>query len=71
MKDAANILIYVLALVGLITLIIHLHWAGAVGVACLIVKEIKPVSESADRVIARAQELWEKIKKRKEENSDE
>ena len=67
MKDAANILIYVLALVGLITLVIHLHWAGAVGVACILAKEIKPVSESADRVIARAQELWEKIKKRKEE----
>lgn len=75
MKDAANILIYVLALVGLITLVIHLHWAGAIGVACLIVKDIKPVSESADRVIDRILALWDKWKKNrkevKEENSDE
>lgn len=67
MKDLANIVIYALALVGLVTLIVHLHWAGAIGVAGILAKEIKPVSESADRVIARAQELWEKWKKRKEE----
>ena len=66
MKDAANILIYVLALVGLITLVIHLHWAGAVGVACLIVKDIKPASEAAERIVTAIQEWWEKRHKKEE-----
>lgn len=67
MKDLANILIYALALVGLITLIVHLHWAGAIGVAGILAKEIKPVSESADRVVEKACDLWDKWQKRKEE----
>ena len=67
MKHFINILIYALALVGLVTLIVHLHWFGAIGVACLIVKEIKPASEEADKVTEAIQQWWERRKENREE----
>ena len=67
MKHFINILIYALALVGLVTLIVHLHWFGAIGVACLIVKEIKPASEEADKVVEIIQKWWERRKENREE----
>jgi hypothetical protein len=33
MKDVLKIAIFVLAIVGLVTLIVYLHWLGAIGVA--------------------------------------
>lgn len=66
MKDVLKIVIFALALVGLVTLIVHLHWLGAIGVAVLVVKEIKPVSGSADRVVAKVQEWWDKRHKKEE-----
>ena len=71
MKHFINILIFALALVGLITLIVHLHWFGAIGVACLVIKEIKPASEEADKVIEQIQTIWEKWKNNKKERKNE
>ena len=67
MKHFINILIYALALVGLVTLIVHLHWFGAIGVACLVIKEIKPASEEADKVMEKIQAWWERRKENREE----
>ena len=75
MKDLLNIIIYVLALIGLVTLIIHWHWLGAIGVLGVVWNDIKPTSEAADRTIDRILALWDKWKQNrkevKEENSDE
>lgn len=67
MKHFINILIYALALVGLVTLIVHLHWFGAIGVLCLVIKEIKPASEEADKVVEIIQQWWERRKENREE----
>ena len=75
MKDVLKILIFALALVGMVTLIVHLHWLGAIGVLGVVWNDIKPTSEAADRTIDRILALWDKWKKErkevKEENSDE
>jgi hypothetical protein len=75
MKDVLKIVIFALALVGFVTLVIHLHWLGAIGVLGVIWTDIKPTSEAADRVIDRILTLWDKWKQNrkevKEENSDE
>ena len=75
MKDVLKIVIFALALVGFVTLIVHLHWLGAIGVLGVIWSDIKPTSEAADRVIDRILALWDKWqankKEVKEENSDE
>ena len=75
MKDVLKIVIFALALVGFVTLIVHLHWLGAIGVLGVVWNDIKPTSEAADRVIDRILALWDKWKKErkevKEENSDE
>lgn len=75
MKDVLKILIFVLALVGFVTLVIHLHWLGAIGVLGVVWCDIKPTSEAADRTIDRILALWDKWQKNrkevKEENSDE
>ena len=75
MKDVLKIVIFALALVGFVTLIVHLHWLGAIGVLGVIINDIKPTSEAADRVIDRILNLWDKWKANrkevKEENSDE
>lgn len=75
MKDVLKIVIFALALVGFVTLIVHLHWLGAIGVLGVIWNDIKPTSEAADRVIDRILALWNKWKANKkevkEENSDE
>ena len=75
MKDILKILIFALALIGLVTLIVHLHWLGAIGVLGVVWNDIKPTGESADRVIDRILALWDKWKQNrkevKEENSDE
>jgi hypothetical protein len=75
MNDVLKIVIFALALVGLVTLIIHLHWLGAVGVLGVIINDIKPTSEAAERTIDRILALWDKWKANrkevKEENSDE
>lgn len=75
MKDVLIILIFALALVGFVTLIVHLHWLGAIGVLGIIWNDIKPTSEAADRTIDRILALWDKWqankKEVKEENSDE
>ena len=75
MKDLLNIAIFALALIGLVTLIIHLHWLGAIGVLGVVWNDIKPTGEAADRVIDRILALWDKWKQNrkevKEENSDE
>ena len=41
MKDIIKILIFALALVGLVTLIVHCHWLGAIGVAGAVVTATK------------------------------
>ena len=75
MKDVLRILIFALALVGMVTLIVHSHWLGAIGVLGVIYNDIKPTSEAADRTIDRILTLWDKWKANKkevkEENSDE
>lgn len=75
MKDVLKIVIFALALVGMVTLLVHLHWLGAIGVLGIIWNDIKPTSEAADRVIDRILALWDKWqqnrKEVKEENSDE
>lgn len=75
MKDVLKIVIFALALIGMVTLIVHLHWLGAIGVLGIIWNDIKPTSEAADRVIDRILALWDKWQKErkevKEENSDE
>ena len=75
MKDVLKILIFALALVGMVTLIVHLHWLGAIGVLGVVWNDIKPTSEAADRTIDRILALWDKWqankKDVKEENSDE
>lgn len=75
MKDLLNIIIYVLALIGFVTLTVHLHWLGAIGVLGVIINDIRPTSEAADRVIDRILTLWDKWKANrkevKEEKSDE
>lgn len=75
MKDVLKIVIFALALVGMVTLVIHLHWLGAIGVATLVAKDIKPVSEAADKTVDNVLALWDKWqqnrKEVKEENSDE
>ena len=75
MKDVLKIVIFALALVGLVTLIVHLHWLGAIGVLGISWNDIKPTGEAADRVIDRILALWDKWKQNrkevKEENSDE
>ena len=75
MKDVLIILIFALALVGFVTLIVHLHWLGAIGVLGVVWNNIKPTSEAADRTIDRILALWDKWKQNrkevKEENSDE
>ena len=75
MKDVLKIVIFALALVGFVTLTVHLHWLGAIGVLGVIWNDIKPTSEAADRVIDRILTLWDKWQKNrkevKEENSDE
>ena len=75
MKDVLKIVIFALALVGFVTLIVHLHWLGAIGVLGVVWNDIKPTSESADRTIDRILALWDKWKQNrkevKEENSDE
>lgn len=75
MKDVLKIVIFALALVGFVTLVIHLHWLGAIGVLGVVWNDIKPTSEAADRVIDRILNLWDKWKANKkevkEENSDE
>ncbi len=75
MKDVLKILIFALALVGMVTLVIHLHWLGAIGVLGVVWNDIKPTSEAADRTIDRILALWDKWKQNrkevKEENSDE
>ncbi len=75
MKDVLKIVIFALALVGMVTLIVHLHWLGAIGVLGVVWSDIKATSEAADRVIDRILNLWDKWqankKEVKEENSDE
>ena len=75
MKDVLKIVIFALALVGFVTLVIHLHWLGAIGVLGVVWNDIKPTSEAADRTIDRILTLWDKWKQNrkevKEENSDE
>lgn len=75
MKDVLKILIFALALIGLVTLIVHCHWLGAIGVLGVVWNDIKPTSEAADRTIDRILVLWDKWqankKEVKEENSDE
>lgn len=75
MKDVLKIVIFALALVGFVTLVIHLHWLGVIGVLGVIWNDIKPTSEAADRTIDRILVLWDKWqqngKEVKEENSDE
>ena len=75
MKDVLKIVIFALALVGFVTLVIHLHWLGAIGVLGVVWNDIKPTSEAADRVIDKILNLWDKWKANrkevKEENSDE
>lgn len=75
MKDVLRIAIFALALVGMVTLIIHSHWLGAIGVLGVVANDIKPTSEAADRTIDRILTLWDKWKANKkevkEENSDE
>ena len=75
MKDVLKIVIFAFALVGFVTLIVHLHWLGAIGVLGVVWSDIKPTSEAADRVIDRILALWDKWKQNrkevKEENSDE
>ena len=75
MKDVLKIVIFALALVGMVTLIVHLHWLGAIGVLGVIWNDIMPTSEAADRTIDRILNLWDKWqankKEVKEEDSDE
>lgn len=75
MKDVLKIVIFALALVGMVTLIVHLHWLGAIGVLGVVWNDIRPTSEAADRTIDRILALWDKWqqngKEVKEENSDE
>ena len=75
MKDVLKIVIFALALVGFVTLIVHLHWLGAIGVLGVVWNDNKPTSEAADRTIDRILALWDKWKQNrkevKEENSDE
>ena len=75
MKDVLKIVIFAFALVGFVTLIVHLHWLGAIGVLGVIWNDINPTSEAADRVIDRILTLWDKWqqnrKEVKEEDSDE
>ena len=71
MKHFINILIYALALVGLVTLIVHLHWLGAIGVLGIIWNDIKPTSEAADRVIDRILNLWNKWQNERKEVKEE
>ena len=75
MKDVLKIVIFALALVGFVTLIVHLHWLGAIGVLGVVWNDIKPTSEAADRTIDRILALWDKWQadkqEVKEENSDE
>ena len=75
MKDVLKIVIFALALVGFVTLIVLLHWLGAIGVLGVVWNDIKPTSEAADRTIDRILALWDKWqankKEVKEENSDE
>ena len=75
MKDVLKIVIFAFALVGFVTLLVHLHWLGAIGVLGVIWNDIKPTSEAADRTIDRILALWDKWQKErkevKEENGDE
>ena len=75
MKDVLKIVIFAFALVGFVTLIVHLHWLGAIGVLGVVWSDIKPTSEAADRTIDRILNLWDKWKANrkevKEEDSDE
>ena len=71
MKDVLKIVIFALALVGMVTLIVHLHWLGAIGVLGVIWNDIRPTSEAADRVIDRILNLWDKWKKERKEVKEE
>ena len=71
MKDVLKILIFALALVGMVTLIVHLYWLGAIGVLGVIWSDIKPTSEAADRTIDRILALWDKWKQNRKEVKEE
>ena len=45
MKDVLKIVIFALALVGFVTLVIHLHWLGAIGVLGVVWNDIQQTSE--------------------------
>ena len=62
MKDILKILIFALALVGFVTLVIHLHWLGAIGVLGVIWNDIKPTSEACERIVAKIEAWWQKRK---------
>ena len=63
MKDILKIAIFALALIGLVTLIIHLHWLGAIGVLGIIWNDIKPTSEACERIVTKVEE-WTNNKKK-------
>ena len=71
MKDVLKIVIFALALVGMVTLIVNLHWLGAIGVLGVIWSDIKPTSEAADRTIDRILALWDKWQANKKEIKEE
>ena len=65
MKDVLKIVIFALALVGLVTLIVHLHWLGAIGVLGIIWNDIKPTSEACERIVRKVEEWWNRRKEGK------
>ena len=64
MKDVLKIAIFALALVGLVTLIVHQHWLGAIGVLGIIWNDIKPTSEACERIVSKVEEWWNRRKER-------
>ena len=56
MKDVLKIAIFALALIGLVTLIVHLHWLGAIGVLGIIWNDIKPTSEACERIVGKVED---------------
>ena len=66
MKDVLKILIFALALIGLVTLIVHLHWLGAIGVLGIIWNDIKPTSEACERIVSKVEEWINNKKKDKQ-----
>ena len=66
MKDIIKILIFALALVGLVTPIVHCHWLGAIGVAGAVINDIKPTSEACERIVSKVEEWINNKKKDKQ-----